>query len=52
VLGALFEGTPLSLREIMAETRLSSSAAGMALYRAWKAGLVLRTAEVARAAPG
>jgi len=44
-LGALFEGTPLCLREIMAETRLSSSAAGMALYRAWKAGLVLRTAE-------
>jgi len=41
----LFEGTPRCLREIVAETGLSSSAAGMALHRAWKAGLVLRTVE-------
>jgi len=45
VVGALFEGTPRSVREIAAETGLSGGAAGMALSRAWRAGLVLRTAE-------
>jgi len=43
VLGVLFEGTPLSVREVVEATGLSRGSAGMVLYRLWRGGGVLRT---------
>jgi len=43
VLGALFEASPLSCREIIERTGLSRSQVYNALYRCWRSGLVLRT---------
>jgi len=45
VLGCLFEGTPRSVRGVVEETGLTRASVGMVLYRLWKAGRVLRTAE-------
>jgi len=45
VLAALFERSPLSSREIMDATGLSRSQTYGGLYRAWRSGHVLRTAD-------
>jgi len=45
VLRALFEHSPLSCREIIEATGLSRSQTYGCLYRAWRSGEVLRTAE-------
>lgn len=45
VVGCLFEGSPRSVRGVVEETGLTRASVGMVLYRLWKAGRVLRTAE-------